>query len=186
VDRESSERGDMNCEQARLAWHRRCDDGVADPAVDEHLRVCDDCRAYHRQMDAIEGALDELRADTESIVSRRLDRKSQLQRRTWFSTVLPLARIAAVLAVAAALAWYFASTRFTNQQSGTDRLTNSSNNEDETVATIVPPPDDVTEITLQGESASRYLAVATPTSRPGVKLFWLYPTVGESPTSDPS
>ncbi len=192
----------MNCEQARQAWHRRWDDDVVeggadglpasvgrvDPAVDEHLRSCQQCRAYHAQMDAIAGALDELREESESIVSRRHGAEAPARRRSWSSVLRPLTRIAAVLALVVTAGLYFSSERAGNGLPDIGALVGNMNvaDENDVFVSAVSPAKDVTEITLQGESAKRYLAVATPTSQPGVRLFWLYPTVGEPSTSDPS
>ena len=177
----------MNCQQARQAWHRRWDDDVVDPAVDEHFRSCQPCRAYHAQMDALAGALDELREETKSIVCRRGAAQRPVPGRSWSSMLSPLTRIAAVLARFVTAGLYFSSNHRTGGRlTDVGPLVSNMNVADESdvFASAVSPAKNVTKITLQGESADRYLAVATPTSQPGVKLFWLYPTVGEQRPKD--
>ena len=176
----------MNCQQARQAWHRRWDDDVVDPSADEHFRSCQPCRAYHAQMDALAGALDELREETESMVSRRGAVQTPAAGRSWSSMLRPLTRIAAVLALVLTAGLYFSWQQVGNEPMGFSPLAGNMNVSDDSddFVIVASTVKDVTEITLQGESANRYLAVATPTSQPGVKLFWLYPTVGEQRPKD--
>ncbi|MCH7873177.1 MAG: hypothetical protein IID33_15895 [Planctomycetes bacterium] len=138
-------------------------------------------------MDALAGALGELREESASIVSRRGAPQTPVPRRSWSSMLRPLTRIAAALALVATAGLYFASShRSGNGVISCGPLVGNMNvaDESEVFASAVSPAKNVTQITLQGESANRYLAVATPTSQPGVKLFWLYPTVGEPQPQD--
>ena len=101
----------MNCEQARQAWHRRHDDGVTEPSAAQHLQTCDACRSYHAQMDAIAHGLDELREESDSIVSRRGQSRATGPRRMRMFVAHPLTRVAAVLVLGVTVATYVASNR---------------------------------------------------------------------------
>ena len=78
----------MNCEEARARWHERLDGGGEDAGLEEHLESCASCREYAGQMDRLAGVLDELKVETESVVSRPVglsadERVKAPQRMNW-------------------------------------------------------------------------------------------------------
>ena len=93
----------MNCEEARARWHERLDGGGEDAGLEEHLESCASCREYAGQMDRLAGVLDELKVETESVVSRPVglsadERVKAPQRMNWVFA-RRFMRIAAAVAV---------------------------------------------------------------------------------------
>lgn len=159
----------LTCEQFTQRWHDGLDDGrdaASDAAMADHLKSCADCRAFHAEMSAITASLDRLAVApmTATVEAPKAGR---------------LVRFAPVLAVAAAVAlfigatWIFRSPSMPAPVAGT------------TPALVAA------DITLKGESAERYLAVAQPSSNPRVRVYWLYDTkpgvaIGDTAESTPA
>ena len=156
----------MNCEEARRRWHERFDGGAEDAELEDHLESCASCRQYVEQMDRLAGVLDELRVETESVVSRpaglSVDQRVGVSRRLRWASARRFMRLAAAVAVLVGGGVLYYSI---------DRVT-------------VPPPvapgkveplDPRIGISLRAETAERFMAVAKPTSEPDVQLYWLYP-----------
>lgn len=162
----------MNCEEARQAWHLGFEDGQANDKMKQHLRQCAACAEYVADMERITGALVELKAETEGVVSLRQAHQADAPR-----GYLRIARIAAAIALVAGLyGAYVASLR-------------QPVVEDPSIPAVVATQhgtqvggDSADElalgVTLQGSSAQNLLAVASPTANPNVQLYWLYPRLG--------
>jgi hypothetical protein len=117
-------------------------------------------------MDRLADLLDELRVETESVVSRPVGPLSSAgsgaPRRWSWGFVGRVARIAAAVAVLVSGGILYYST-----------YRAAVNND--TVPRSVEPLDPRVGISLRAETAERFMAVAKPTSEPDVQLYWLYP-----------
>lgn len=176
----------MNCEHARQAWHDARDFGVTDPELTHHLESCEPCRVYFGQMGAIDTWLDELRCETERMVS---DREWPPVKAGGFtvSRVRPMWRAAAMIALAVGLSWAAVGMwraghlfRIVGGGDVPPGLTNESisNAGGPAVAIDAPPPARATRVVLTGDTSGRYLAVEHQTSQPAVKFYWLFSTLG--------
>ena len=160
----------MNCEEAKRHWHERFDGALPDDGFEEHVRRCDACRRYVTEMGLITQSLDELRRDTEAIVSRvRDDADTWRIRRASVRTgwLRAAGGIAAMIAVTIA-AWAYLSPTTRPLQSDTP------------VAKINDSSPTPLGITLRGQSARRFLAVAEATGDANVQLFHLYPVLASA------
>jgi len=174
----------VNCEQAKQAWHDARDGVLADPAAGAHLAGCRECRAYCEQMTAIDGLLDELRIDSENVVSSRVSTGSARPVRTLRFHRAWLA--AAAVAAAVGLGWIVAGLvggggqRMVERDGPAGQLGANDAVPGDSAETLDDErrPVSVTRVVLVGETSDRYLAVPAKTSQAGVKLYWLYPTVG--------
>ena len=156
----------MNCEQARTRWHLRFDEGAEDAELEDHLESCAPCREYAGQMDRLAGVLEELRVETESVVSRpaglSVDQRVGVpQRLRWVSARRFMRIAAAVVLLVGGGVLYYSSQRATVEPGA--------------FPAEVGPPDPRIGISLRAETAERFMAVAKPTSEPDVQLYWLYP-----------
>ena len=158
----------MNCDEARKRWHARLDEEHNDPLLDEHLASCGACRSYGEQMGTIVEALDDLRRDTESIVSR----PAMLASGELAGPLQPRRHmlVRSITALAAALAAVIGATLYFGINGSMPALDSDRQ---------MRPHDDSPRlgISLHGDSAERLLAVARPTSDPDVQVYWLYPMV---------
>lgn len=164
----------MTCEEMRQRWHVCLDEGHDDPEVNEHLASCDECQRYVRLMSRIVGTLDELHDATESIVARPTYEPWSIRRRRprihWPVVAKRVAAIAALVAVAIGASLYFGI------EPGSTRLPLETD--------LVSVPDRRIGISLRGESADRFVAVAASTSQDNVQMFWLYPTLASASEPD--
>lgn len=172
----------MNCHDARKRWHVRLDEGGGDPALDGHMTSCVACREYGAQMSRLVGALDELRSETECIVSRGAQEgraaATPPARRSRFRLVKLAGRVAAALAFVVGASMYLSSVDRSGSPADGTSITGSPG---PTVLRVISFEDPRLGISLRGETAKRYLAVARPASQANVQVFWLYPTrAGES------
>ena len=166
----------MNCEEARERWHVRFDEEIEDAKLSGHLDSCGACRQYAAQMDRLAGVLDDLRQETETIVSAPARPATSEQprgpARTGLRFTWRLTRIAAAVAILVAGTSYFWSHRATLRP------------------VVSPgesaPPDPRIGISLRGETAQRFMAVTKPTSEPEVQLYWLYPKIEPDRSEDRS
>jgi len=159
----------MRCKEARRRWHDRLDTGVTDPQLDRHLKSCADCREYAVRMTRVVGLLESLGRETEHIAS-----SSEILRDQSSAPISPpkrlyfkLLRVAAAIAVVVLAGLWFVphSSRRTE------------------LATHDSPPnaaatrESVAEggIVLNGESKSRFLAVAVQTGDERIRAYRLYP-----------
>lgn len=166
----------MTCDQVRKRWHVCHDDGHDDPEVDSHLASCDACQRYVHLMSQIVDTLDDLHEATESIEARpsfeplsRPTRRARIYRHVLGRR---LAAIAAVVAIAIAASLYY-GTHPGSRTQPVDIQTESFS-------------DKRIGISLRGESANRYLAVAVPKSQENVQMFWLYPSLRGANETDPT
>ena len=167
----------MNCEEARTRWHVRFDEGGEDAGLEDHLESCASCREYAGQMDRLAGVLDQLRVETESIVSRPAglsanERVEAPQRMSW-AYARRFVRIAAAVAVLVGGGVLYHSSQRQTVGPGV------SSGE-------VEPLDPRFGISLRAETAERFMAVAKPTSEPDVQLYWLYPKMKSKRSEDRS
>jgi len=167
----------MNCEEYREHWHRRLDGLSHDSAADRHCTECSACRAYVAQMERLTDVLGELRRESESVgaeraaiadasVPRRRHRRSA---GGWFRAV----RIAASLAIVVGAVTYLSIPRASRER--VDRP--SPDGESTADADPGAAGQAGLGITLTGESADQYLAVAAKAENPRVQVYWLYPTL---------
>lgn len=162
----------MNCKEAIARWNQRLDTGGRDPALDGHLATCEECSRYVRQMSVMLASLDGLREETECITAGEAtapDSRSQRRgRRGWYYVLRPLTGLAAAIAVALGASMFFRADQGSFQERNGARA-------QVTGIDRADPP--TLGISLRGDSADRYLVVSRPASRPGVQMFWLYPSV---------
>ena len=175
----------MNCDEARQRWNNRLDEDRPDPALDRHLASCGACRLYGEQMSRITDILGELRNETELIVSEspaRLPGDARFRRLSpWGVFMRPATGIAAaiVLLVGASLMYVGHRPAVIPHDAGSSVVDLSHGQESPTRDSVSPRLG----ITLRGESARRFLAVARPASQDNVQVFWLYPTSAGKPTT---
>ena len=166
----------MNCNEAIERWNERLDTGGRDPALDGHLASCDECSRYVDQMSVMLAGLDGLREETKCITARDTTATGSPSRRRgrsgWYAVVRPFTGLAAAIAVALGASMFFRADRggFQERNGATVQVTGTDRADPPTLG-----------ISLRGDSADRYLVVNRPASRPGVQMFWLYPSVA-SPT----
>ena len=150
----------LKCERARDLWHDGLDGRLQAEdaaALADHLEQCAACRAYDTQMRALTGALDELRRETESVGSAPSPRRTI---RHWWPAA---GRIAAAIAIMVGATAYFLRP-------------------DGVVAPPPAPPARIAAaVTLEAESAQRYLIVQKETSAANVHFFQLYRVYTEPP-----
>ena len=176
----------MKCEEARHRWHTRFDDGCEDPKLEDHLAGCDDCRCYVAHLAQITGALGELRRGTESIVS---DSGSPIslpaQRLKLWPWHVPLRRVVEIAAYIVIVVG--ASMYITTQRRAAGPVVAPDKLVDTGADSWVP---DVLEgrvgLTLRGETAERFIAVARAAPQANVQVFWLYPTLDVNAGSTPN
>lgn len=178
----------MNRDEARKRWHRRLDEGRDDAELDKHLEACEPSRRYDLEMNHIVGALNELRRDTESVVSRAAPTTPSTVRpivqdrgRAWLR---PVTGIAASVAMVVGVSLYFTIGRRPEAPLvGLDNLVDVSG-EHRSPVRDVPKPQ--LGLSLRGDCAKRFLAVAKPTTQANVQVFWLYPTLVSHSEDDSS
>ena len=167
----------MNCEEARPRWHERFDGGAKDAELEDHLEFCASCREYAGQMDRLAGVLDELRVETESVVSRAVglsadERVKSPQRMSWVFARRFMRIAAAVAVLVGGGVFYYSSHRV---PVGPGVSTGEVGLADPRIG-----------ISLRAETAERFMAVAKPTSEPNVQLYWLYPKMKSKRSEDRS
>lgn len=159
----------MTCKEAKTRTHRVLDDGVADPALDEHLSACHECRLYGTDMRRLRMVLGELRNETESQTSPQ--GKPRILRSTRFVAHRR------VLAAAASIALLIVAVRFLPKPNEVELPTAP------TVPTILAESQEPPlGISLQGASAVNLLAVASPVSDANVQVYFLYPRLDAGST----
>ena len=155
----------MRCEDARKRWHRRWDDGVVDTPLDQHLDRCEACRRYGQEMSHVTSLLDQVRLDTDRIVSQRASGPTIPMRVTLRSSlrrwVKPVIGIAAAIALVATAPTYF--------KNEAPRSTDTP--------LVVSKSATPLGMTLQGDIAKHYVVVSKPVAQSNVQVFWLYPTL---------
>ena len=170
----------MNCEQAREYWHHWMDGKTIDhAALDGHLAVCPSCQHYCDEMRMLAGLLDELRKETESIASRRESgaQSSESTPTRWLSRLGRIAATAAVVAITATV-WIKV----------TENRPPSSVTKPEPISALTTALDDheILGLTLHGNSAERFMAVAQPSTQPHVQVFRLYEAWRRPSSREPS
>lgn len=158
----------MNCQDARERWHQGLDEDCRDPGLQAHLDSCDACREYSEQILAIVGALEELREDTEHIVSARSDPARKVHagfgRAHWSLLRRTVTGVAATITIVVGASLYLGTQR-TSTPKGPEAVVSA------------PAVHAELGIALRGESAERYLAVPAKATQPDVQMYWLYPTL---------
>jgi hypothetical protein len=161
----------MNCGQARERWHECFDEGTQNADLADHLRSCASCQQYVTEMESITSALDELRVDTESIVSVTTNgpaiSKTIPLGLVWYRRVGAVLRVAAVVALVVIAGAYVRNLTYKKADSGAGR------------PGVLQGPPVVRPVSfkLQGESVDRYLTVRQPaTNEEPVEVIWLYPS----------
>ena len=169
----------MNCERARARWHRRYDEGVADPELVEHLALCAACCRYACEMDSLVAVMAELRTDSECVTlshkaAGRVDpaRGGSSVRRI---RATHLMRLAAAFGIAVG-AWMYAA------MDGRPGLEPARRDQRPPAARS----DLVLGVSLRGLSAERMLAVSRPSGHPNVEIVWLYSTIDVTSPADRS
>jgi hypothetical protein len=160
----------MNCEEARKRWHECFEDRTEDAGLSDHLRVCAPCHRYVADMDALTSALDDLRVETEEIVSSVSGEAGESSRIVikpiwlrWGERVLP---VAAAIAMVVAAGLYVRHVNTARKPSGERRIARK----------IQPAEIQPVRLTLQGKSAERYLTVqSSGKGNEPVQVIWLYP-----------
>lgn len=158
----------IRCDDARDRWHRQYDDGGQDELLDGHLAGCAECRRYADEMRGVAGLLDELRDAGEHVVAT--GRAAARPRRAVEPRLIRLvrySRAAAVLAIVAGAAFYFAGGH-----ADRGRFTGVSTPGDAPAVSF----ESKLGITLRDQSAERMMAVAVTTSDPNVQMYRLYRT----------
>lgn len=159
----------MNCKDARQGWQRQVDGLSCDPRLLEHIAACPSCKAYCDEMETLLGVLDELRQETDAIGSRSAQpvhpESIPIGQRRWSYRIRTMIKIAAVL-VFAASAWIYFNRASDAPPSGSGPIARLQ----ETQTNTVP-----LGITLQGESAKQFLAVAQETGDARIQFYRLYP-----------
>lgn len=177
----------MNCDEARQRWNDRLDENRPDPALDRHLASCGACRLYGQQMSRITDVLGVLRNETELIVSEStagLSGDTRFRRLShWRVFMRPATGIAAAIAllVGASLLYVSGRPEVIPSNAGSS-VGDQSHEQGSPTMSSVPPR---LGITLRGDSARRFLAVARPAAQDNVQVFWLYPTSVSRPTAGP-
>lgn len=160
-----------SCEQWQARWLRAADDGVVDQSANAHIHGCDDCRQYVREMSSLLADLGTLKESTEQL-GEVADSPNQYNRPQRIARPMRLLRIAAAIVLLAGAA-YLAMNYQTEMPRGKQIV------EIPPPVKIEPAAKDVS-FKLQGQSKQSYLAVATPSSKSNVEVFWLYPTPTKS------
>ena len=167
----------MNCDEARTRWHKRFDGGAKDAELEDHLESCASCREYAGQMDRLVGVLNQLRVETESVVSRPVgpsaDERVQTPQRSNWAYARRFMRIAAAVAVLVGGGVLYYSSHRAPVGPGVS-------------PGKVERLDPRIGISLRAETAERFMAVAKPTSEPNVQLYWLYPKMKSKRSDDRS
>lgn len=177
----------MNCDEARQRWNNRLDENRPDPALDRHLASCGTCRLYGEQMSRITDVLGGLRNEAELIVSEStagLSGDTRFRRLShWRVFMRPATGIAAaiVLMVGASLLYVGGRPAVIPGEVGSSAVDRSHGRGSPTLGSVSPRLG----ITLRGESARCFLAVARPAPQDNVQVFWLYPTLAAKPTVGP-
>jgi hypothetical protein len=161
----------MNCEEARKRWHECFDDRTEDAALSDHLRACAPCHRYVADMDSLTSALDDLRVETEEIVSSVPGEGGESPRIVikpiwlrWSGRVL---RTAAVIALVVAAGLYVRHINTARKPGGGKPIAGK----------IQPAEIQPVRLTLQGKSAERYLTVqSSGKGNEPVQVIWLYPS----------
>ena len=183
----------MNCEEARTRWHQQLEEPQEAAELARHLAECAACQQYTAEMQRIVDVLDELRRDTESIVSRapapsaREDGgEPQWWNPRWVTSLTRAAAVLAILVGGGAL--YYASQRAMWGPVDTDDTVKvvTDSTPEPCEAVVETPSDPRLGISLRAESAKRMLAVAQPTSQPDVQMYWLYPVSARENSDDSS
>jgi hypothetical protein len=160
----------MNCEEARKRWHECFDDRTEDAALSDHLQACAPCRRYAADMDSLTSALDDLRVETEEIVSSVPGEGSKPSRIVikpirlrWGGRLL---RMAAAIALVVAAGLYVRHVNTVRKPGEAKPIAREIQQ-----AEIQP-----VRLTLQGESAEQYLSVqSSGKGNEPVQVIWLYP-----------
>lgn len=177
----------MNCDEARQRWNDRLDENRPDPALDRHLASCGACRLYGQQMSRITDVLGVLRNETELIVSEStagLSGDTRFRRLShWRVFMRPATGIAAAIAllVGASLLYVGGRPAVIPGNAGPSVVDHPHGQGSPTMASVSPRLG----ITLRGDSARRFLAVARPAPQDNVQVFWLYPTSVGRPAAGP-
>lgn len=166
----------MNCEEARQQIIEVLDGRVATAELNEHLTQCETCRTRDAQMRRIFDVLDELHTETESVSSIRdpalLHEYNPTGRPGWhgFGFNRPMRIAAAIVFMIGCGVWYVSHDASGPQPSPSvvHRPTIENGESD---------PDQSLGLTLQGETADKYMAVAVAAAAPNVDLYWLYPVL---------
>jgi len=163
----------MNCTRAQQLWHDRFDDrlsGGAEAGLAAHLASCGACRRYHADMDRLADGLERLRVLSEqALAAPEQDRyrpAGRVRQRLWW-------RATGLTRVAAAVALFVAGSAYISRELA-QRGVPRPGSERETVARLPEEAEYSASLTLTGESAELYLAVARPSGDPRVHVFWLY------------
>ena len=176
----------MDCNEATQLWHDRCD-GELTPiraaAMEDHLRTCESCRAYHRQMDALSSAFADLRDDSQAAAGvpdeTPASHVTRVARSGWrWGSAWRIGGMAA----AAALALVVGTGLYLSQRDptriGNAGLPTSMPHAITPVGESQPVP---AKVILTGSSAVRFIPVEQKTHQPNVHVFVLYRT-GEETT----
>ena len=176
----------MKCEDVRQRWHACLDEGRDDPEVDQHLASCEECQRYVGLMSQIVGTLDELHEVTEPVVATQdfapLVRPAPRRRVHWNVVFRRATAMAAAIAAVIGGWLYFANDRTSIPLRPHTPLTQV---EDQRGAETPPPKDHRLGISLQGDSAGKFLVVSKATSEPDVQIYWLYQTVELADATEP-
>ncbi len=173
----------MNCHEAKKHWHLRLETNVDDAALDEHLRSCSSCGVYDKDMTTVLDRLSGLRQSTEQIgvidKTPYLERQGHqeqhtIKRRSWVSVAM---RIAAVIGIVAAASMYYSNSGDKNA------LPEQIVQSDKPATVVEAKPAVATAepyqnlgLSLRGNSAKKYMAVALTSSNPTVHIYTLYET----------
>ncbi len=160
-----------SCELWQARWLRAVDDGVVDQGANVHVHGCTDCRQYFREMSFLLADLGSLRESTEQL-SEVAASPIQHNRPQRIARPLPLLRIAAAIVILAGAAYL--AMNYRPETPGSKQIV-----ENPLPVKVDPVAKDVS-FKLQGQSKQSYLAVATPSSKSNVEVFWLYPTPTKS------
>jgi len=161
----------MNCEEAKIRWHHRYDNGCDNPNLDldAHIESCESCRIYDSEMRLITSAIGELAAEP----LPECESKPIVQPTLWQS--VRLARVAAIIALAIGATWW--TLRSIPQQNSHEIVANIAGGlTSEPSINQRSYDDERIGLSLRGESASKYLAMAKPTGVANVQVYWLYAT----------
>jgi len=172
----------MNCKLARTAWNDRMDGKTIDhAALDAHIAGCSACRQYVREMQRLTGLLDALRRDTESIASQgtAVARPPVAGPARWLIQLRRIAAVAAVVAICGTLWIQVTADRRPVPAPPTGAGTNAA-------APLESDGQEPLGLTLLGESAHRFMAVAQPTVQPNVQVFRLLETCEGPPAGEAS
>lgn len=159
----------VNCERARQLWHDQID-GCADPGsiaeMQVHLRTCDECRRYSRQMADLIDGLNALRLASQNVPHSMV--RQPVQKR---SGLLRFARAAAIVfAVFGTLLYVANSYRHWPEVQSVGNRPHVIGQES---GGRVPEPKAHVELT--GQSEKTQLVVVRDSGNPQVHLFSIYP-----------